>query len=117
MSVRTDKYRGTVTLQNDFFGYSSDEIVLFSSNDIVNNDDMQGITLKPPKMGDANYDGVIDVCDATAIQRHIADIEQLFNEALLLGDVNCDGIIDIADVTLVQMYIAGCDVSFGAETV
>ena len=117
MSVRTDKYRGTVTLQNDFFGYSSDEIVLFSSTDIINNDDMQGITLKPPKMGDANYDGVIDVCDATAIQRHIADIEQLFNEALLLGDVNCDGIIDIADVTLVQMYIAGCDVSFGAETV
>ena len=64
------------------------------------------------KWGDANIDGVIDVCDATAVQRHGAGIELLTGDALTLADVNGDNSVDITDVTLIQMYAAGLPVQF-----
>ena len=65
-----------------------------------------------PMLGDANIDGVIDVCDATAVQRHGAGIELLTGDALTLADVNGDNSVDITDVTLIQMYAAGLPVQF-----
>ena len=64
-------------------------------------------------IGDVNLDGIVDICDATAIQRHLADLEPLSGQALALADVNGDGAVDISDVTYLQEYIAGYDIVLG----
>ena len=66
-----------------------------------------------PLIGDVNIDGIVDICDATAIQRHIADLEPLSGQALALADTNGDGAVDISDVTRLQEYIAGYDIVLG----
>ncbi len=55
--------------------------------------------------GDANGDGVLDVTDATLIQRNLAHIEGAEINAALC-DVDGDGDVTIADVTLIQRYLA-----------
>ena len=57
-------------------------------------------------IGDVNLDGKITISDVTAIQRHIAEIEQLSEIRLSLADTNGDGEININDCTHLQKYIA-----------
>lgn len=55
-------------------------------------------------LGDADGDGIVNISDATAIQKIIADIEvPSFN--LKASDINGDG-LDISDVTKIQRYLA-----------
>lgn len=63
--------------------------------------------------GDVNNDGVIDIVDATLLQRFIAELEvelpaEYADEALWkkIADVDGNGVINVADVTLIQYYIA-----------
>ena len=63
-------------------------------------------------LGDVDRNGVIDICDATAIQRHAAGLEELSDIGQRLADVNGDGVVDITDVSMLQMFIAGCIDSF-----
>ncbi len=62
--------------------------------------------------GDVNADGVIDVRDVTAIQRHLNETEMLTEEQIPYADVDGDGAVTIADATLLQMYLAEYDVTF-----
>ena len=57
-------------------------------------------------LGDADGDGVVTIVDATAIQRHLADIEvaSYFEAA---ADVDGDGIVTIIDATGIQRWLAG----------
>ena len=57
-------------------------------------------------VGDANQDGVVDVHDATTIQKHLANISKLTGTGLANADANKDGVVDIQDATLIQKYIA-----------
>lgn len=57
--------------------------------------------------GDVNNDGSINITDTTAIQKHIASINTLDENALIRADVNSDGKVDIKDATLIQQYSAG----------
>ena len=57
--------------------------------------------------GDANGDSKVNIKDATAIQKHIADIEKLSAEKLARCDVNSDKSVNIKDCTCIQSYIAG----------
>lgn len=62
-------------------------------------------------LGDANADGLVDISDATAIQRHAAGIEEILyspDEA----DVDGDGEITVVDATLLQSYLAGFSVDY-----
>lgn len=63
-------------------------------------------------IGDANGDNLISIKDATLIQKSIASLETLSEDAKLLGDVNGNGRIDIKDATCIQKFIAKMD---GAE--
>ena len=63
-------------------------------------------------VGDTNLDGVVNIKDTTAIQRHISEHETLTGNALFLADTNRDGEITVADATLLQMYLAEYDVQF-----
>lgn len=59
-------------------------------------------------MGDVNLDGVVNINDATAIQKHLAMVEPLGSyRALNLADVFSDGIVSINDATKIQRVVAG----------
>ena len=64
------------------------------------------------KVGDVNNDGVVNVMDATELQKHIAGTTTLDDEALLRGDVNSDGAINVNDATLIQKYSASLITEF-----
>lgn len=56
-------------------------------------------------IGDANSNGVVEIMDATAIQRYIAAFSiSAFNE--LTADVDQDGSVTIMDATKIQRYLA-----------
>ena len=63
-------------------------------------------------LGDADGSGIIDVKDATQIQKHIANIITLSGESILAADVDGNGKIDVDDVTYIQKYLAKYDVSY-----
>ena len=56
--------------------------------------------------GDANGDNIISIKDATAIQKHVADIEHIKADRLGLSDVNGDNSVNIKDATAIQKYLA-----------
>lgn len=58
-------------------------------------------------LGDANGDGKVDINDATAIQRHLAMVQQITGKSLREADYNHSNKIDIDDATSVQRFIAG----------
>lgn len=57
--------------------------------------------------GDVNNDGSINITDTTSIQKYIASINTLDENALIRADVNSDSSVDIKDATLIQQYCAG----------
>ena len=57
-------------------------------------------------IGDANFDGIIAVSDATLVQRCAAELTTFNAKEKLAGDCNGDKIISVADATLIQKYAA-----------
>ena len=57
-------------------------------------------------IGDADLNGDITVIDASLIQKFIADISELSEDAKTVSDVNKNGRIDIKDATIIQKYIS-----------
>ena len=67
-------------------------------------------TQAAPLLGDANGDGLVDILDATVIQRHLANyvIKSFYPEnANVTGDS-----LSIIDATLIQRYLASYSVSY-----
>lgn len=58
------------------------------------------------KYGDTNLDGVVNVLDATRIQKMGINMVEYDATEFMLADVNNDGRISIFDATYVQKYIA-----------
>ena len=44
-------------------------------------------------------------CDSTEVQKYIANISTLSDEALIAADVNKDSVISVKDATMIQAYI------------
>lgn len=61
--------------------------------------------------GDVNSDLVVNIRDATIIQKHLAGIS-VQNILLKNADVNTDGFVNIRDATLIQKKVAGLVSSF-----
>ena len=59
-------------------------------------------------VGDANGDGIVNIKDATLIQKFLANLESfnVFNKTI--SDVTDDGRVTIKDATAIQKKIAGC---------
>lgn len=53
-------------------------------------------------LGDVDFNGAINIKDATTVNRHVVGLITLTDEEILAGDVNRDGKITIVDVTLIQ---------------
>ena len=62
--------------------------------------------------GDVNNDGLINVADATLVQKHASDIIKLTDDQLKRADVNFDGIVNVHDSTLIRKYAADIISSF-----
>ena len=56
--------------------------------------------------GDVNFDGSLDIMDATYVQRHAAEFSLFNKDQLAVADVTGDGIVDVADATQIQKIIA-----------
>ena len=60
----------------------------------------------PILYGDLNSDDIIDVLDATALQRHLAKIDQYLRIYSESADVDDDAKLTVMDATLIQQYVA-----------
>lgn len=74
-----------------------------------------GTPFKNLLIGDADADNKVTISDATAIQRHAADITNpdgtpIINtsdeDSFEIADMNKDGVIDVSDATAIQFHIA-----------
>ncbi len=66
-------------------------------------------------LGDADADGKVNIKDATAIQKHIANLITLTEDGYGVADVDASGSVNIKDATAIQKHIAGIDTGYFAE--
>lgn len=66
---------------------------------------------------DVTGDGVVNMKDIIAIQKHIAKIDTMTEEQIALADTNRDGIVNMADVILYQKHVAKFTDESGIGTV
>ena len=71
-----------------------------------NDDRFSRITFRTSNRGDVDCNGVVNIIDATMIQKHLAGLITLEGDALENADADGNGIVDINDVTAVQKHIA-----------
>ena len=57
-------------------------------------------------LGDVNGDGIVSISDVTAIQRHLAQLEQIPEEKLNAAMVNDGKTLTISDATTIQRKLA-----------
>lgn len=62
---------------------------------------------KEYETGDANMDGKLNIRDATTIQKYLAKVLSLTEDALKLADFNSDSKLNIKDATTIQKKLAG----------
>lgn len=73
-----------------------------------------GEILEREVIGDVNGNNVVDIGDATTLQKHIAEftvdgesiIDETDDDVMYIADVDRDHSITIKDVTLIQQYLA-----------
>ncbi len=72
------------------------------------------IEIKNPTriLGDVDFDGNIEIRDATWIQRHTASIDIPFTISKKTADVDGDGEITVMDATAIQYYLANMKTSY-----
>ena len=97
------EYDSTEGEENGVFG-SSTSSVIYKYVDFV----PDSLT---EERGDVDDDGNISILDATAIQRHLANIIHLDAEHEARGDYDYSKDTSILDVTLLQRYLAGLPVN------
>ena len=62
--------------------------------------------LDPVTLGDANGDGLVKINDVTAIQQHLAELQELSDLGAKAADINMDNKLEIEDATTLQMHLA-----------
>ena len=66
------------------------------------------VTLK----GDADLSGIVNVKDATAIQKHLAELIILTPQGYANAEVDGSGTLTVKDATMIQKHLAGMDVNW-----
>lgn len=57
--------------------------------------------------GDVNHDGIVNVVDATLVQKYVVSLVEFDSETLKVADVNGDGEVNVVDSTLIQKMVLG----------
>ena len=89
-------HKGTVFVYSD--GYTPIEDLVIGQKKLI--------------LGDVNFDGVVDINDATYVQMAAAGLIEFDENQKAAADVNGDGVVDINDATYIQMFAAGIITSF-----
>ncbi len=63
-------------------------------------------------LGDADGNKTVNIKDATLIQKHLARITTLSDDAQFLGDVDANEVLNIRDVTAIQKWLAKIPVGY-----
>ncbi len=95
-----------------FRGSSKAVICCFSGSRAQEFAAEQGISclvLDEALLGDANADGIVNIADVTAVQRHLSELEEISGFLRPLANVNGDDRLDVSDATLLQRYLAEYD--------
>lgn len=58
-------------------------------------------------LGDVNFDGVVNVVDATLVQKYVVERVTLNNEQLSVADIDKNGIVSVSDATVIQKLAVG----------
>ena len=104
------------TEYNSVFIYEIDENTIGIKVDTDNNGTYETeLPTDTFEIGDTNGDGIVNIRDVTAIQRHLADLDILTGTSFLVADTNGDGTVSIDDATHLQMYLAEFDVFLGKQ--
>ncbi|MGN1433308.1 MAG: CotH kinase family protein [Ruminococcus sp.] len=97
LSYESSNYNAAITPSEDL-----DVTIIFTGNSFI-------LRLIENKPGDVNLDGVVNVADATEIQKHLASLVTLTDKQLALADIDGDGYVSIQDATKIQRISAGLD--------
>ena len=62
--------------------------------------------------GDADENGIVNIKDATAIQKDVADMTELTELGAYLSDVDMNGTLNVKDATAIQKHLAGINTGF-----
>ena len=71
-----------------------------------------GVDNRNALLGDANEDEVVNIKDATAIQKHLAGLYALSQTGLAVADADTNGDVNIKDATAIQKFVAGMPMDF-----
>ncbi|MGN0606681.1 MAG: dockerin type I repeat-containing protein [Oscillospiraceae bacterium] len=55
--------------------------------------------------GDANCDGIVDICDVTALQQHIVQMNELSGQGFANADIDRDSDINVKDLAYIKKYL------------
>lgn len=106
------KYLGVKDGSNEY--YPVEESVLDSVSGFTYDTaiESQGFDSTEFPKGDVNMDGVVNINDATLVQKAVAKIVELTPQQRILADTDYDGFDKINDVTLIQKFAAKLITSF-----
>ena len=94
--AETGKYEISVTVKD-----SENNTVTITKTFVIGQND------ENYQLGDVNLDGIVNIIDATEIQKHLVDLVVLNEKQLSVADVNKDGVVSILDSTDIQKILAG----------
>ena len=77
---------------------SSDKVAGFTLDFTIPNDDFM--------LGDVDGDSKVSVMDATAVQRHVAQLATIPEDRLVCADTDKDGKVSVMDATMIQRFVA-----------
>lgn len=67
-------------------------------------------------LGDADLSSVVNIKDATLIQKHSAGLSEITDKAYICADVDKNDVVNVKDATAIQKYIAGMENVYGIES-
>lgn len=71
------------------------------------------VTEDTPLIGDVNFDGTVNIEDATLIRKYVVDLTAFTDAQLIVADANGDGRVSVMDATQIQKYLADKITSLG----
>ncbi len=71
-----------------------------------------GEYINPLILGDSDLSGVVNIKDATLIQKHAANMLSLIGDGAICADAYTDEKINIKDATIIQKFLAKMDIDY-----
>ena len=105
-SVLSENINVNVLFERDgYYFVESNGITGFANSDNIELDIKETVANKI-NIGDVNFDGIINILDATIIQKYVVELVSFNADQFICADVDGSNEITIIDATFVQKHIA-----------